>query len=142
MGFEPQTNVCLATVPITDVLVTSPGPLLEATIFGIPRGANLQVELLSVTYVAETLPVDGANLQFDLEVTDDSNSQAVTALASAFTMDDNRTAQIGNQVWRGSRIMEAGDTLNLQYDTDQGGTITTAGQGVSVVVEYRVLRHS
>lgn len=142
MASEPQTDVCLATVPITDVLVTSPGPLVEATIFAIPRGVNFQIELLSVSYVAETLPVDGANLQFDLEVTDDSDSQAVTALVSAFTMDDNRTAQIGNLVWRGSRIMEAGDTLNLQYDTDQGGTITTAGEGVSIVIEYRVHRHS
>ena len=142
MSSEPQTDVCLVTVPITDVLVTSPGPLLEATVFAVPDGANFQIELLSVTYVANTLPVDGANLNFDLEYVDDSNSDAVADILATFTMDDNRTAVIGNLVWRGSQIMEAGDVINLEYDTDQDGTITTAAQGAAVVLEYRVLRHS
>jgi hypothetical protein len=142
MASEPQTDVCLAVVPITDVLVTSPGPLTEATVFAIPDGANFRIELLSVTYVANVLPVDGANLNFDLEYVDDSDSDTPADLLATFTMDDNREALIGNLVWRGSQIMEAGDVINLQYDTDESGAISTAGQGVAVVLEYKVLRHS
>lgn len=141
MASEPQTDVCLVTVPITDVLVTSPDAASnEATVLSVPDGANFQLELLSVTYVANILPVDGAaNINFDLEFVDDSASDAVTALVSAFTMDDNRTAVIGNLVWRGSQIMDAGDVINLQFDV---ATPTTAAQGAAVVLEYRVLRHS
>ncbi len=141
MASEPQTDICLVTVPITDVLVLSPNAASnEATVFAVPDGANFQIELLSVTYVANTLPVDGAaNINFDLEWVDDSNSAAVADILATFTMDDNRVAVIGNLVWRGSQILDPGDHVNLEFDVD---TPTTAAQGAAVIVEYRVLRHS
>ncbi len=141
MASEPQTDVCLAVVPITDVLVASPNAASnEATVFAVPDGANFQIELLSVSYVANTLPVDAAaNINFDLEYVDDSDSDAVANILATFTLDDSRTAVIVNPVWRGSQIMEAGDVVNLEFDV---ATPTTAAQGAAVILEYRVLRHS
>ena len=141
MSSEPQTDICLVTVPITDVLVTGPdGASNEATVFAIPDGANFRVELLSVSYIANTLPIDGsANVNFDLEYVDDSDSDAVVNLLATFTLDDNRTAVIVNPVWRGSQIMEAGDVINLEFDVADPDT---AAQGAAVVLEYKILRHS
>lgn len=140
MTSEPQTDVCLAVVPITNAIVASPDNASnQAVIFAVPDGANFQIELLSVTYVAHVLPVDGVNVNFDLEFVDDSDSDTVADILATFTMDDNRTAVIGNLVWRGSQILDPGDAVNLEYDV---ATPSTAGQGAAVVVEYRVLRHS
>ncbi len=141
MASEPQTDVCLVVVPITDVLVQAPDDSSnEQTIFGVPDGANFQIELLSVSYVAQVLPVDaGANINFDLEWVDDSASDAVANILATFTLDDSRTAVIVNPVWRGSQILDPGDTVNLEFDVT---TPTTGAQGAAVIVEYRVLRHS
>lgn len=42
-------------------------------------------------------------------------------------------------IWEGSRIMNQGDTLNLELTVTDS---TTDGEGYAAIVEYRVLRHS
>ena len=139
MAFEPQSDVLLAVINIDPCLELTPTSV-EAGLLVVPDGANFQIELLSVTYRANILPVDGsANVNIDLEFIDDSDSDSVTNLVAAYTLDDNRTALIGNQVWRGSQIMEAGDALNAEFDTS---TPDTKSEGAIFVVEYRILRRS
>ena len=139
MAFEPQSDVQIAVINIDPCLELTPTSV-EAGLLVVPDGANFQIEVLSVTYRANILPVDAsANINIDLEWIDDSAADAVTNLIAAFTLDDNRTALVGNLVWRGSQIMDAGDALNAEFDT---ATPTTKSEGAILVVEYRVLRHS
>ena len=140
-GFEPQTDVHFLIVSIDQILLQTPdGAANEATLLICPDGANYQLELLGVTYSAVVLPSDGTNdVNFDLEFVDDSDSDAVTALVSAYTLDDNRTARVANEVFRGSQILDPGDTIAAQFAVT---TPDTAAQGAVLQVEYRVLRRS
>ena len=140
-GFEPQTDVHFLAVSIDRVLVQSPDAAAnEATLLICPDGANFQLELLGVSYSAVVLPVDGSNdVNFDLEFVDDSDSDAVTVLVAAYTLDDNRTARVANEVFRGSQILDPGDTINAEFAVT---TPDTAAQGAVLQVEYRVLRRS
>lgn len=139
-GFEPQTDVQILVVPIDAALEQTP-TATEATLLAVPVGVNMQLELLSVGFRANTLPIDAAAaVTFDLEWIDDSNSDAVTNLAAAYSMlAANATALVYNQVWRGSQILDAGDAVNAEFTV---ATPTTASEGAALIVEYRVLRHS
>ena len=140
-GFEPQTDVHFLIVSIDHILQQTPNAASnEATLLVCPLGVNFQLELLGVSYPAVILPADGTNnVNIDLEFVDDSDSDAVTALVSAFTLDDNRTARVANEVFRGHQILDPGDTIAAQFDVT---TPDTAAQGAVLQVEYRVLRRS
>lgn len=139
-GHEPQTDVQILVVPIDAALETSP-TVTEACLLACPDGVNMQIELLSVGFRANTLPVDGSNaVTFDLEFIDDSNSDAVANLVAAYNMlAANATVLIYNEAWRGSQIMDAGDVINAEFTVT---TPDTASEGAALIVEYRVLRHS
>lgn len=141
MAGEPQTDVCIIVVDLDDILAQAPDAAAnQKCLLAVPDGANFQIELLGVSYRANQLPVDGSNnVNFDLEWFDDSASDAGTDLITAYTMDDNRTALIMNNVWRGSQILDPGDVVNLEFDVT---TPDTASEGAAVIVEYRVVRHS
>lgn len=138
-GFEPQTDVGLIVVPIDAAMETTP-TISEVGLLGCPDGANMQLELLSVGFRANTLPIDAANnVAFDLEFIDDSDTDSVTdLLASAYDM-TAATVLVYNQVYRGSQILDAGDAINVEFDVT---TPTTASEGACLIVEYRVLKHS
>ncbi len=140
-GGEPQTDVCIVVIDIDEIVAQAPNDdANEKCLLAVPDGANFQLEVLGVSYRAQQLPVDATNnLNFDLEWFDDSASDASTNLISAYTMDDNRTALIMNNVWRGSQVLDPGDVLNAEFDVT---TPDTAVEGCAVIVEYRVLRHS
>ncbi len=152
-GFDPNTNVIIATIGINEIVYTSPNAAAnEATLLACPDGANWQLELLSVNYRAHVAPVDASNnVNVDIEFVDDSNSDTVTDLrgsgatgkdieyATTFALDDDGTVLINTQVWRGSQILDPGDVINAEFDV---ATPDTAAQGAALVVEYRVLRHS
>lgn len=139
-GFEPQTDVQLIVVPIDAALETTP-TVTEATLLAVPDGVNFQLELLSVNFTAVTLPVDGVDaVTFDLEWVDDSAADVVANLVAAYNMlAANATARVNNQVWRGSQILDAGDTVNAEFAVT---TPTTASEGAALIVEYRILRRS
>lgn len=138
-GFEPQTDVHLVVVNIDPCLEATPSSV-EAGLLVCPDNAGFQLELLSITYRANILPIDGsANINVDIEFIDDSNSDTVTNLVTAYTLDDNRTALVGNEVFRGSQILDAGDAINAEFDT---ATPSTKSEGAIFVVEYRILRRS
>ena len=138
-GFEPQTDVHLVPVAIDSHLEQTP-TAIEATLLICPDDANFQLELIGVTYSAVVLPADSSNnVNIDLEFVDDSDSDTVTNLVTAYTLDDNRTARVANQVFRGSQILEAGDTINAEFDVT---TPDTASEGAVLQIEYRILRRS
>lgn len=139
-GFEPQTDVHLLVVGIDDHLEQTPTQV-EACLLICPDNAGFQLELLSVTYRANTLPIDGSNnVNLDLEFIDDSNSDTATNLVSAFELDGSGlTAVVGNELYRGSQILDAGDVINAEFDVS---TPDTASEGAALVVEWRVLRRS
>lgn len=139
-GFVPQTDVQILVVPIDAALETTP-TVTEATLLAIPDGVNLQVELLSVGFRANTLPVDGDDpVTVDIEWIDDSAADVVANLAAAYNMlAAGSTVLVYNTIWRGSQILEAGDAVNAEFTVT---TPTTASEGAALIVEYRILRHS
>ena len=138
-GFEPQTDVILDVVPCDAALETAP-TITELCLLGVPDNAGFQVELKSVSFTAVTLPVDAANnINCDIEWVDDSAADAVADLAAAFAMDDDATARVITEVWRGSQLLDPGDTVNAEFDVT---TPTTASEGAAFIVEYRILKRS
>jgi hypothetical protein len=101
----------------------------------------MQMEVLSVGYRANTLPVDaGDPVTVDIEWIDDSASDVVANLAAAYDMlAAGSTVLVYNEVWRGNQILDAGDVVNAEFTV---ATPTTASEGAALIVEYRVLRHS
>ena len=140
MTFEPQADIKICIVPIDDALETSP-TVNEACLLACPDNVNMQIELISVSFRANTLPVDGSNdVAFALEFIDGSDSDSVNNLVSAYNMlAANATVLVSNEVFRGSQIMDAGDVINVDFDVT---TPDTASEGAALIVEYRVLRHS
>ncbi len=137
-GFEPQTDVQVIVIPIDSALETTP-TTIEACLLACPDGVNMQLELLSVSFRANTLPADGGDVDVDIEFIDDSASDAVTQLEENFSL-KGATVLINNEVWRGSQILDPGDVINAEFTTD--GTVDTASEGAALVVEFRVLRRS
>ena len=136
--FEPQTAVQILVVPGDAALETTP-TILEACLLACPTGANMQMEILSVGYRANTNVVDAGTTTVDIEFIDDSNSDAVSNLGVAFDL-TGATVLVYNEVWRGSQILDAGDVVNAEFTTD--GSLSTASEGAAFIVEYRVRRHS
>lgn len=137
-GFEPQTDVQLVVVPIDAALETTP-TATEATLLAVPDGVNFQVELLSVGFRTNTLPVDAVDAAtVDIEWVDDSAADAVADLQATYNM-LTATVLVYNQIWRGSQILDAGDAVNAEFTVT---TPTTASEGAALIVEYRILRHS
>lgn len=139
-GFEPQTDVQIAVIPIDAHLEQTP-TATEACLLACPDGVNMQMELLSVGFRANTLPTDGsAAVTFDVEFIDDSNSDAVANLVAAYNMlAANATVLVYNEAWRGSQILDPGDVVNAEFTVS---TPDIASEGAALIVEYRVVRHS
>lgn len=136
--FEPQTAVQILVIPVDAALEATP-TIVEACLLACPVGANMQMEILSVGYRANTNVVDAGTTTVDIEFIDDSNSDTVTNLQAAFDL-TGATVLVYNEVWRGSQILDAGDVVNAEFTTD--GALSTASEGAALIVEYRVLRHS
>jgi hypothetical protein len=139
-GFEPQTDIHIGVVPIDAAMETTP-TITEAALLAVPDGANFQLELLSVGFRANTLPVDaGDPVTFDLEWIDDSAADVVANLLAAYNMlAAGSTVLVYNTVWRGSQVLDPGDVVNAEFTVS---TPTTASEGAALIVEYKVLRHS
>lgn len=138
MSFEPQSAVRLCIIPIDAALETTP-TITEATLLACPDNVNMQIELLSVSFRCNTLPIDGSNdVDVDIEFIDDSNSDTVTDLIADYDLTAG-TVLVSNPVWRGSQILDAGDAINAEFTVT---TPDTASEGAALVVEYRVLRRS
>lgn len=137
-GFEPQTDVQVAIIQIDAALEQTP-TIVEACLLACPSLANMQMELLSVGYRANTNVVDAGTTTVDIEFIDDSNSDAVADILAGYDL-TGATVLVYNQIWRGSQILDAGDVINAEFTTD--GSLSTPTQGAAFIVEYRVLRHS
>ena len=136
-GFEPQTDVHITVVPIDSALEATP-IITEQCLLACPDNEGLQMELLSVGYRANTLPIDSTDLHVDIEFIDDSNSDAVTDLAENFDM-AAATVLVYNEVYRGHQILDAGDVINAEFTVTSPSTISA---GAALIVEYRILRRS
>ena len=137
--WAPQKSVQLTVVPCDAAMETTP-TISELCLLGCPDNAGFQLELLSVSFRANTLPVDGTNdVHMDLEFIDDSDSDGVTTLVTAYDLEDDTTVLIMNEVYRGSQIMDPGDVINVEFDVTDPDT---ASEGAAFVVEFQVLEHS
>lgn len=138
-GFEPQTDIHFIVVPCDAALEQTP-TVTELCLLVCPDDANIQLELLGIGWRANTLPADSSNdVHVDIEFIDDSDSDSVTTIVTAYDLEDDTTVLINNQVFRNSQILDAGDVINAEFDVT---TPDTASEGAAFVVEYRVLRHS
>lgn len=139
-GFEPQTDVQVVSIPCDMAWETTP-TMKEFCLLTCPDNANMQLELLSVGFVADTLPIDSTDLHVDVEFIDDSDgSDTATDLVENYDVEvANATAAIYNEMWRGSQIMDAGDVINAEVTSTSP---STASEGAAFIVEFRVLRHS
>lgn len=139
MAGEPQTDVGIFVVPCDAALEQAP-TITELCLLACPDGVNFRLELLSVGFRANTLPVDGTNdVHCDVEFIDDSAADAVTNLVSAYDLEDDTTVLIYNEVYRGHQILDPGDVINVEFDVT---TPDTAAEGAAFIVEYRVLKRS
>ena len=136
-GFEPQTDVHIVSVPIDSALEATP-IITEQCLLACPDNAGMQMELLSVGYRANTLPIDSTDLHVDIEFIDDSNSDTVTDLTTDFDM-AAATVLVYNEVYRGHQILDAGDVINAEFTVTSPSTISA---GAALIVEYRILRRS
>lgn len=140
-GFEPQTDIGLIVVPFDAAMETTP-TVVEVTLLACPDGANMRIELLSIGFRCNTLPVDSAGtgtVLVDIEHIDDSDSDSVSNIRAAYDL-EAATVLVYNKVWSGSQILDPGDAINAEIASD--GTLNTASEGGAFVVEYRVLQHS
>jgi len=138
-GFEPQTDVHLIVVPCDAAMETTP-TITELCLLACPDNANFQLELLSVSFRANTLPVDGSNdVHVDIEFIDDSDSDSVTDLEENYDLEDDTTVLILNEVYRGSQVLDPGDVINAEFTVT---TPDTASEGAAFIVEYRILKRS
>lgn len=109
----------------------------EVTLLSCPDNANYQLELLAVSYVAHTLPVDGGGVTVDIEWVDDSNADTVADLKTGYDLTSGAsTARVNNEIWRGKQILDPGDTVNGEFATD--GSLTTPAEGAAFIVEFRI----
>ena len=138
---DPQTtDIHILPIPCDAALETTP-VAKEVCLLACPDGNNMQLEILSVGFRANTLPVDATNVvTLDLEHIDDSDSDSVTTFATAYNMlAANATVLVYNEIWCGSRILDPGDVINAEFTTTDPDT---ASEGAALIVEYRILRHS
>ncbi len=143
-GFEPQTAVSVLVLDVDAALEQTP-TITQVCLLACPDNVNLQLELLSVGFRANTLPADAGAVTLDIEFIDDTDDSvtdlALAAGTAALAYDlTGGTVLVNNEVWRGSQILEPGDVINAAFTTD--GAITTASEGAALIVEYRVLTRS
>ena len=139
MADEPQSNINIAVVTVPEVLVFTTPVGTDLALFAVPDNVNLQVELLSVGVKHNVLLVDASNVgTVDIEWVDDSESDAVANLAAAFDL-LTTTNLVYNEIWRGSQVLDAGDSVNAEFTLT---TPDTAGEGYAFIIEYRILRRS
>lgn len=130
-GAEPQTDIGLTMATIADADVATSH---EQVVLICPLNVNAQMEALSVTVTAETFPT-AANAALNFW---DASGDSATALKAATDIVTSQTVLEGQQLWRGSQIMDAGDTLSIVLTGVTAGSV----RGLSFAVEFRVLRHS
>ena len=137
-GFEPQTDIHTLIIPGDGPLMAAPLGQSEQTLLAVPLGVNAQYDLVSISWRAHVLPVDGSNdVHVDIEYI--APGVAAVNLVVAYDLEDDTTVLVVNEVFRGSQIMDVGDVINVEYDVT---TPDTASSGAAWIVEYRVLRHS
>lgn len=138
-AFDPQTDVGLLVVAADAHLEQTP-LANELCLLACPDNAGFEIEMLSVNFRANTLPADSSNnVNIDIESIDDSDSDTVANIAAAVTLDDNRTALVNNELWRGSHILDPGDVVNAEFDVT---TPDTASEGAAFIIEYRINKKS
>ena len=138
-GFEPQTAVSLAVINCEPALEATP-LVTDICLLACPDNVNMRIEVLSVGFRANVLPVDGSAVDVDIEFIDDSDSDSVTDLRENYSLfAANNTVLVYNAVWRGSQILDPGDVINAEFTTDSS---ITAATGAALIIEYRVLMRS
>lgn len=138
-GTEPQTDVHVLVIPADGACASTP-TITELCLLACPDGANWQLEFKAVGVAASnTAPADASAVTVDIEWVDDSASDAVADLYTTYSL-KGITVLVYNEIWRGSQVLDPGDTVNAEFTTDGG--ITTPSKGLAFIVEYRILRHS
>ena len=131
----PLDNEYLKAVPVPD-----DGSQI---IFGCPSVPNCRVEVLSISWCAVTLPIDGADPVTQNLVFHDASADADTTLltGAAGALGDLLAAAgiaVANEfvtIWHGVRSLDPGDTIRADLTIV---TPTTAGEGGAWLIAYRI----
>lgn len=136
---EPQTDVIIVPVALEDPVTAN--TTTDRHIFGCPDGVGYQIELLGVSFSVVTVPADAdGTVLCDIEWVDDSAADAKADLVAGVDL-EGLTANVMNDGWRGSQLLDPGDTVNLEF-TSNSAAIDTAAVGLVAHVEYRVRKRS
>ena len=145
MGGKWAPQKAVQIVPVGPFTVVATGTDYDYLLFGCPDNAGFQIEVLSVSCMAVTVPISSdGDVTLDIEWIDDSDSQSVDEIedgdAVAYDM-EAMTANVVNEVWRGSQVLDPGDGINAEI-TDSGSGATSAAVGLIFLVEYKILERS
>ena len=111
--------------------------ILSTLILDVERGHGGFFDISSLTTDRSTdISAPPANAEMaDLLGTFANDIQPRSNLEAAFDLGGGSIREVA-EIWRGRQLMKAGDTLNAEIASH---TDTTAGQGYTFIVEYRVL---
>jgi len=133
-----------AVVPIDgQATFTTPVPAAaQPLLFATPSRPNSRVEVLNIAVVASILMVDAADpITVDLVYYDASANAATTLLTGAAGAAGDLKAAgglVANEaftIWSGVQSLDPGDTIRAVFTIT---TPTTAGEGYTFIVTYRV----
>lgn len=136
---EPQTQVTITPVPLENPVTAN--TTTDRHIFGCPDGVGYEIEVLGVSFSVVTVPADAdGTVLCDIEFVDDSAADAKSDLIAGVDL-ESLTANVMNDGWRGSQVLDPGDTINLEF-TSNSAAIDTAAVGLVAYVEHRVRKRS
>ena len=136
MAGEPQTDVQLSMTRLHFLQ----NDTQDIVLLGVPDGANFQLELLSISVGVGDNRVAGGTLSIRPGWVDDSDSDAVALLASGTTDPETLTARVVTELFRGSQILDPGDTVFMRCIADNNAVTLTEEE--TAIVEYRIVRRS
>lgn len=135
-GGTPQTDVTYFMVPCEPAFESTP-TWAEIPIDGCPELIGVAIEFNYLGFTAVTVPADAGGVVGDLEHVDDSDSDTVSNLVAAYDF-TAATARVINDIYNGKKVLDPGDTVNMEMATD--GAISTPGTGHGFLVGHRVLQ--
>ena len=132
----PQTMMFITMVPCEAAFESTP-TITEIPLLTVPDNEGWQIRLNGCDFICVTAPADAGGVVGDLEWVDDSDSDAVANLKAAYDF-TAATIRVNNEVWKGTQILDPGDTVNMEMATD--GSISTPGTGHGLQVNGRILQ--
>lgn len=143
--WAPQKAVQIVPVSIPSTALIVSVQTKDVLLFSCPDNAGFQIEVLSVSVTAAVAPIiTTGTATLDIEHVNDSDGSDTKGEigggdAVAYDL-EGLTINVVNEVWRGSQVLDPGDSINAECVT--GTTVATAAVGLIFLVEYKILERS